>query len=108
MITLFDELKTIEDRIEISTSALNATDLNELDEKYLELWDEILDFQPDSSQSAEMMLLMLLGKFEELAAQKENCIQVREKIMELFQMVSGNALSSEFSSPMRKPVAGIA
>lgn len=108
MISLFNELNRIEGRIEISSASMAAEELNELDAKYLDTWDQILAYQPETDQMTELMLLMLLDKMELLAARKESCIKVREKILALFQSKDDRIQMSGKQMAFLKPVRGIA
>ncbi len=85
MVSMFSRLNALEKEMEMEVVGQDVDTLNTLDEEHTEVWRNILAYEPHTSEITELMVLLLLERLERTASRNENCIEVREKIVSLFQ-----------------------
>lgn len=84
MTALFAELATLDRQMATESSKFSINELTKIDDRHSQVWAEIIAFRPANKELAELMVLMLLDKMQAMAARGENCMLVREKLLELF------------------------
>ncbi len=84
MTALFAELATLDKQMAEENADMSIRQLTNLDDRHTQVWGEIIAYKPANKEIAELMVLMLLDRMQAMAARGENCMLIREKLLELF------------------------
>lgn len=81
---LFTKLSQLDADTQQALELDNTNRINELDEQYIELWDQIYSYQPTSQDEAKTMVLLLLNQLTNRAEHGESVVNIRMKILGLY------------------------
>ena len=58
--------------------------INKLDERYIELWDDIISFSPQNADESEKLVGFLLNQLKDAASNGESVETIQAKLMQLY------------------------